>query len=156
MHSTPWRWPTEVGDDARSAGWVVALGVPVGLFAWVVAALARAAGIPAPLAAVIGLAMLSVGGAALVERGLAERVDHWQGEARADRAGTAAVLVLVFATIVRAGAIASVGYGDWLLVFLATAVVGRWAASSCCRRSAIRSTTTSAGARWSRPRRPRG
>ena len=131
MHSTPWRWPTEVGDDARSAGWVVALGVPVGFFAWVIAALARAAGIPDPLAAVIGLAMLSLGGAALVERGLAERVDHWlgPGQARADRATTAAaVLVLVFVTIVRAGSIATVGHGDWLLVFLATAVVGRWAA----------------------------
>lgn len=129
VHSTPWRWPSEVGDDARSAGWVVALGVPVGLFAWVIAALARAAGIPEPLAAVIGLAMLSLAGAALVERGLAERVDHWQGQARGDRGPTAAaVLVLVFVTIVRAGSIVSVGHGNWLLVFLATAVVGRWAA----------------------------
>lgn len=129
VHSTPWRWPTEVGDEARSPAWIVALGVPIGLFAWVVAALARGAGIAEPLAAVIGLAMLSVGGAALVERGLAERIDHWQGQARAGRVTTAAaVLALVFAAIVRAGAIVSIGHGDWLLVFLATAVVGRWAA----------------------------
>jgi hypothetical protein len=129
VHSTPWRWPTEVGDDTRSAGWVVALGVPIGLCAWVVAALARAAGIPDPLAAILGLAMLSVGGAALIERGLVERIDHWQGEARADRATTAiSVLALVLVTVVRAGAVAVVGHRSWLLLFLATAVAGRWAA----------------------------
>jgi hypothetical protein len=129
VHSTPWRWPTEVGDDDRSAGWVVALGVPIGLFAWAIAALAHAAGIPAPLAAILGLAMLSVGGAALIERGLVERIDHWHGQARADRAATAtAVLALVLVTIVRAGAVALVGPGHWFLLFLATAVAGRWAA----------------------------
>ncbi|HWU87426.1 MAG TPA: hypothetical protein VN253_09130 [Kofleriaceae bacterium] len=127
--STPWRWPTEVGDDARAPGWIVALGVPVGLFAWATAALAHAAGIPAPLAAVIGLAMLSVGGAALVERGLVEQIDRWQGPAPSGRAATpAAMLALVFVTIVRAGSISVVAHGDWLLVFLATAVAGRWAA----------------------------
>jgi cobalamin synthase len=78
---------------------------------------------------VIGLAMLSIGGAALVERGMVERIDHWQGQARAGRAATAAaVLALVFVTIVRAGSIAVIAHGDWLLVFLATAVMGRWAA----------------------------
>jgi adenosylcobinamide-GDP ribazoletransferase len=127
--STPWRWPTEVGDDARSAGWVVALGVPIGLLAWVVAALSHAAGIPAPLAAILGLAMLSVGGAALIERGLVERIDHWHGHARADRATTAiAVLALVLVTIVRAGAAAAVAREHWLFLFLAVAVSGRWAA----------------------------
>ena len=129
VRSTPWRWPTEVGDDARSPVWVVALGVPIGLFAWAIAALARMAEIPSPLAAILGLAMLSLGGAALVERGLVERIDHWHGQARADRATTAtSVLVLAFATIVRAGAVAFVPYDDWLLLFLATAVTGRWAA----------------------------
>lgn len=129
VSSTPWRWPTEVGDEARSAGWVVALGVPIGLLAWAVAALAHAAGIPAPLAAVLGLAMLSVGGAALVERGLAERIDHWHGHVRADRASTAAsVLALALVTVVRAGAIAFVAPDHWPLLFLSIAVVGRWAA----------------------------
>jgi hypothetical protein len=129
VSSTPWRWPTEVGDDTRSPGWVVALGVPIGLVAWAVAALAQAAGIPAPLAAILGLAMLSVGGAALIERGLAERIDHWQGQARSDRASTAAsVLALSFVTVVRAVSVAVVPSSDWLLLFLATAVTGRWAA----------------------------
>lgn len=129
VHSTPWRWPTEVGDDARSPGWIVALGVPVGACAWVVAALAHAAGLPAPLAAILGLAMLAIAGAALVERGLVERIDQWQGTSRTDRATTtAAVLALVFVTMVRAVAIAVVPPGEWLLVFLATAVVGRWSA----------------------------
>jgi len=131
VHSTPWRWPTEVSDEARSAGWVVALGVPIGVLAWVVAALADAAGIPAPLAAILGLAMLSVGGAALIERGLVERIDHWHGRAhaRADRATTAtSVLALVLVTVVRAGSVAVVAPDHWLLLFLATAVTGRWAA----------------------------
>ena len=129
VHSTPWRWPTEVGDDDRSAGWVVALGVPIGLAAWVIAALAHAAGIPAPLAAILGLAMLSLGGAALIERGLVERIDHWHGQDRTDRAVTAtSVLALVLATITRAGAVAFVAPGHWLPLFLATAVAGRWAA----------------------------
>ena len=130
VHSTPWRWPTEVSDDdERSAGWVVALGVPIGLCAWAVAAQAHAVGIPAPLAAILGLAMLSVGGAALIERGLVERIDHWHGDARAGRAATTtSVLALVLVTVVRAVAVAFVAPGDWLLLFLATAVTGRWAA----------------------------
>jgi len=129
VHSTPWRWPTEVGEDERSAGWVVALGVPIGLCAWAIAALAHAAGIPAPLAGILGLAMLSVGGAALIERGLVERIDHWHGQGRTDRVTTAtSALALVLVAIVRAGAVASVDPGQWLLLFLATAVSGRWAA----------------------------
>ncbi len=130
VHSTPWRWPTEVGhDDERSAGWVVALGVPIGLCAWAIAVLAHAAGIPPQLAAILGLAMLSVCGAALIERGLVERIDHWHGEARTDRATTAtSVLVLALVTVVRAVAATFVAPGDWLLLFLATAVTGRWAA----------------------------
>jgi len=130
VHSTPWRWPIEIAeDDDRSAGWVVALGVPIGFFAWAVAGLAHAAGLPAPLAAILGLSMLSLGGAALIERGLVERIDHWHGEARAERPSTTtSILVLVLATIVRAVAVAFVGPDHWLLLFLATAVSGRWAA----------------------------
>ena len=126
VHSTPWRWPTEVGDDARSPAWIVALGVPVGLVAWVSAALARGVGLPLHLAALIGLAMLTVASAAIVERGLAERVDHWQGLSRSP--GVGAVLVLVFVTLLRAAAILTVAEDRWVWVFLATAVIGRWSA----------------------------
>jgi len=127
VHSTPWRWPTEVGDDPRTAGWVVALGVPIGFVAWLVAALARGAGLPPSIAALAGLAMLTVASAALVERGLAERVDQWQGQARSP--GVPAVLVLVFLTLIRAAAITALAPSHWLLpVLVATAVVGRWAA----------------------------
>ncbi|MGN6104565.1 MAG: hypothetical protein ACTHU0_05650 [Kofleriaceae bacterium] len=134
VHSTPWRWPTEVGDEARAPGWVVALGVPIGLVAWLIAALARAAGLPDAISGIFGLAMLSLASAALIERGVAERIDQWHGAPRegsrlAGRiASPAAVLVLVFATLVRAFAIASIPHERWLWVFLATAVVGRWAA----------------------------
>ena len=129
VSSTPWRWPTEVSDDTRSAAWVVVLGLPIGLCAWAVAALAYAAGIPAPLAAILGLAMLSVGGAALVERGLAERIEQWHGSARAGReAATSATLAITFTTIVRAVAITAIAREHWLLLFLAIAVTGRWAA----------------------------
>jgi adenosylcobinamide-GDP ribazoletransferase len=124
VQSTPWRWPTEVGDEPRAAGWLVVLGVPIGLAAWAVAALARAAGLPAGIAALLGLAALTAASAAIVERGLAERIDQWDGRGRP----VAAVLVLVFATLVRAAAIAAVPAAQWLGVFVATAVVGRWAA----------------------------
>ncbi|MEO8699090.1 MAG: hypothetical protein ABI867_03570 [Kofleriaceae bacterium] len=125
VSSTSWRWPTEVSDDTRSPGWIVALGVPVGLAAWLIAVLFQAAGLPVELAALIGLAMLSVGSAMLVERGLAERVDHWMGSARLS---VPSILVLVFSTLARAGAIAFVQPKQWIWVFLATAVVGRWSA----------------------------
>ncbi|MDX2092347.1 MAG: hypothetical protein SFX73_31075 [Kofleriaceae bacterium] len=126
VHSTPWRWPSEVSDEARSAGWVVALGVPVGLVAWVVARLMLGAGFPAPLSAIVGLAMLTAASAALVERGLAEAIDRWQGQARSP--GVASVLVLVFSTLVRAAAIVFVEPSQWLWLFVATSVAGRWAA----------------------------
>jgi cobalamin synthase len=126
VHSTPWRWPTEVGDDPRTAGWLVALGIPVGAVAWVVAALIAAAGLPPTIAALAGLAALSLASAALVERGLAERVDHWDGQLRSP--GVAAVLVVVFVTLVRAAAITSLPPSKWLAVLVATAVVGRWSA----------------------------
>lgn len=129
VHSTPWRWPTEVGDSPRPAGWMVALGAPIGAAAWCVAALARAAGLPIGVAALLGLAALSAASAALVERGLARRVDHWDRRGDADgRPGVAAVLALVFVTLVRAAAIAVLPPARWFGVLIATAVVGRWAA----------------------------
>jgi len=138
VHSTPWRWPTEVGDDPRAAGWLVALGVPVGVVAWIAAALIHAAGLPTSIAALVGLATLSLASAALVERGLAERIDQWDGTDERDlrdgrdRApsspGVAALLVLVFTTLVRAGAIVALPPAAWLAVLVATAVVGRWSA----------------------------
>ncbi len=126
VHSTPWRWPTEVGDEARNAGWIVALGAPCGLIAWVVARLVVATGIPAPLAAIIGLAMLSLASAALIERGVAESVDRWEGQARPP--GVAAVMVLVFLILIRVGAVLSVPPSQWMWLLLLTAVIGRWAA----------------------------
>ena len=126
VHSTPWRWPTEVGDDPRTAGWLVALGIPVGVVAWIVAALAHAAGLPATVAALAGLAALSLASAALVERGLAERIDHWDGQVRSP--GVAALLVVAFATLIRAAAITARPPSSWLGVLVATAVVGRWSA----------------------------
>jgi len=129
VHSTPWRWPTEVGDDPRTAGWLVVLGLPIGLVSWAVAALAGAAGLPVSIAALFGLATLSLASAALVERGLAERVDHWDGrEDSRGKPGVAGLLALVFVTLVRAAAIAVLPSSKWLAVLVATAVVGRWAA----------------------------
>lgn len=141
VHSTPWRWPTEVGDDPRAAGWLVALGVPVGAVAWIAAALLHAAGLPARVAALVGLATLSLASAALVERGLVERIERWDGreDGREDgpgdnpsgasrSPGVASLLVLVFVTLVRAAAILSVPPRSWLAVLIATAVVGRWSA----------------------------
>ena len=125
VHSTPWRWPVEVRDDARAAGWLVALGVPIGGVAWVVAALGHGAGLKPQLAALLGLAALTVASAALVERGLVERVDHWD---RGARAHVASLLVLVFATLLRATAITVLPPSKWLAVLVATAVVGRWSA----------------------------
>ncbi|HET7502552.1 MAG TPA: hypothetical protein VFK02_16140 [Kofleriaceae bacterium] len=132
VHSTPWRWPTEVGDDPRAAGWLVALGLPVGAAAWGVAAVARAAGLPVAIAALIGLAGLSLASAALIERGLAERIDLWDRRAHvldgARLPGVASLLVLVFVTLVRAAAITTLPPSRWLAVLVATAVVGRWSA----------------------------
>jgi cobalamin synthase len=126
VSSTSWRWPTEVADDARSSPWIVALGVPVGLAAWLVAALVEAAGIPFPIAAIFGLAMLTAASAGIVERGLADRIDFYTN--RTTRLGVAAVLVLVFNVALRIAAVVTLAPSQWLMVFLATAVVGRWAA----------------------------
>lgn len=134
VHSTPWRWPSEVGDDPRAGGWLVALGVPVGGLAWLAAALAQAAGLSVGVAAVVGLAALALGSAALIERGLADRVDQWERPRSGAWAGqpaglgAAAVLVLVFVALARAAALVALPPGRWLAVLVATAVVGRWAA----------------------------
>jgi len=128
--STPWRWPTSVVDDARSPSWVVALGLPIGLCAWLIAILVHAAGLPSTVAALCGLAMLSVASAALLERGLAERVEDWQmgSDAGARNASVVVTLVLVFVTALRGAAIISLPPTHWIGAFVATALGGRWAA----------------------------
>lgn len=156
VHSTPWRWPGSLSRDAlggvastetRSPFWVVALGLPIGLVAYAVAVLVRAVGLPSPIAALLGLAMLTFASAALVERGVVERLDrdHRRAADAANAAGISslgangspsvlAILVLVFGTLVRAAAIVSAtamstaSSSHWLGVFVATALVGRWAA----------------------------
>jgi adenosylcobinamide-GDP ribazoletransferase len=128
--STPWRWPTSVVDDARSPSWVVALGLPIGLCAWLIAILVHAAGLPSTIAALCGLAMLTVASAALAERGLAERVDDWQtgSESGARSASVVVTLVLVFVTALRCAAIIALPPAHWIGAFVATALGGRWAA----------------------------
>lgn len=126
VHSTPWRWPTEVSEDARSSGWIVALGVPIGVVAWLVAAALAKLGIAPSIAALMGLAMLTGASAALIERGVVERIDRLQEQARSPT--VISVIVLVFTMLVRAAAIAATPRSMWLEVFVVTAVVGRWAA----------------------------
>src|SRR5262249_13926220 len=126
VHSTPWRWPTQVGDDPRTAGWLVVLGLPFGAAAWAIAALASAAGLPSGVGGRLGLGTLSLASAALIERGLAERIDHWDGHGRG-APGVAALLALVLVTLVRAEAIAGLPPSKWLGALIATALVGRWA-----------------------------
>jgi cobalamin synthase len=127
VHSTPWRWPSTITDEHRSPAWIVALGAPIGVVAWLVAALAHGAGIPPQIAAVAGIAMLTVASAAIVERGLAARIEQWQGHGRAG-AGVPTVVALVFVTLVRAASLAFVAPSHWLVVLIAAAMVGRWAA----------------------------
>lgn len=124
VHSTPWRWPLSIGNEARSSFWVVALGAPIGLVAWVAAALLHAAGLPITVAAIVGLAVLSLASAALVERGVVERIDGVHSTAPS----VTSILVLVFTTAVRIAAILAVPSGEWIGVLIATALVGRWAA----------------------------
>ena len=124
VHSTPLRFSGEIGDEARSPGWIVALGAPIGLAAWAAAALAHAAGIPTPIAAMIGLAILTLASAALVERGTADRIDGWLDQPRS----MGSVVAIVLATVIRAACIAFVAPGNWLPVFVATAMLGRFAA----------------------------
>lgn len=126
VHSTPWRWPAEVaGDEIRSPLWVVALGVPIGVVAYLVALLVKACGLPLPIAALLGLATLTAASAGLIERGLVERIDR---NADGHSPSVNAILVVVFTTLVRAGAIVAVAPSAWLGMFVATALVGRWAA----------------------------
>jgi hypothetical protein len=126
VHSTPWRWPVEIsGDDSRSPGWVVALGLPIGVVAYLVAALAKACGLPAVIAGMLGLAALTAASAALIERGVVERLDR---EADTHSPTVPAILVLVFMTAVRIGCVVATPPSAWLALFVVTAVVGRWAA----------------------------
>ena len=125
VSSTPWRWPTEVREDSRSPGWIVALGIPVGFVSWLVAMLVHGAGVPQQISGVFGVAMLTAASATIVERGLCERIDHWT---RQSQPGVASIVTLVLTMVVRVAAIIFIPASDWLLVFLATAVVGRWAA----------------------------
>ncbi len=126
VHSTPWRWPAgALGGEARSPGWVVVLGLPIGLVAYLVTALAQACGFPVSIAGLLGLAALTAASAALIERGLVERLDR-AADSRSPTVG--ATLVLVFVTLVRAAAVLATPPASWLGLFLATAVVGRWAA----------------------------
>ncbi|MGE0551209.1 MAG: hypothetical protein AB7O24_17270 [Kofleriaceae bacterium] len=126
VRSTPWRWPTDVGhDDARSSAWVIAVGVPIGLAAWLVAVVIDGIGMSPAIAALFGLAVLTIASAAIIERGVAERIDDWQGQVRSP--GVTTVLTLVFVTIVRAFAILAIPPSRWLWVLLAVAVIGRWA-----------------------------
>ena len=77
--------------------------------------------------AIVGLAMLSLASAALVERGLAERFDRWQGQARsADPMSRRARARVRDAGARRGGRV--VDPSHWFGVFVATAVAGRWAA----------------------------
>ncbi len=124
VHSTPWRWPDAISNEARSSFWVVVLGAPIGFVAWLAAALIDAAGMPPAVGALVGLAVLSLASAALVERGVAERIDgrHASGPS------VATILVLVFGTLIRAAAIVAIPASAWLGVFVTTALVGRWAA----------------------------
>jgi hypothetical protein len=124
VHSTPWRWPLSISNEARSSFWIVAVGAPIGLVAWTAAALIQAVGMPASVAALVGLAMLSLASAALVERGVVERIDGTHSTAPS----VASILTLVFATLIRAAAILALPPSAWLGVFVATALVGRWAA----------------------------
>lgn len=124
VHSTPIGLGELARDDARQAGWLVALGVPIGLAAWAAAWLARGAGLAAPIAAILGLAVLTVLSAALPERGLAERIDGWLDQPHS-HGGVVAISLLV---VLRAVCIAFVAPENLLAVFLATAVTGRFAA----------------------------
>jgi hypothetical protein len=124
VHSTPWRWPHSIGNEARSSFWVVVLGAPIGIVAWIAAALIEAAGMPQSIGAIVGLAVLSLASAALVERGVVERIDGQHASAPS----VTSILVLVFTTLVRAAAITALPVASWPGVFVATALVGRWAA----------------------------
>lgn len=128
VHSSSWKWPTDGADSVPSAGWVVVVGVPVGVVAYLAAVLLRALHVPATVAAVVGLGVLTLGGAGIVERGVVDRIDDRIGGDRAQSPSVVAILVLVFGVLVRAAAIWTIAPAHWLGVFVATALAGRWAA----------------------------
>src|SRR4051794_14547319 len=108
VHSSSWRGAPHVPGHARAAGGGGARGVPVGLAAYLGAIVLRALHLPVMVAAVVGLAVLSLASAALVERGVADRIDHRDGRDQLDSPSVAAILTLVFTVLVRAAAIWSV------------------------------------------------
>jgi adenosylcobinamide-GDP ribazoletransferase len=122
--STPWRWPTAVESETRSSFWVVAVGAPIGILAWLSAAAVRGVGAPDTNAVLAALAVLTFASAALIERGVVERIDGLH----ATTPSVTSVLVLVFGTLVRAAAIFALPPDRWLGVLVATSLVGRWAA----------------------------
>lgn len=124
VHSTPLAWQA-LGDEARSPGWVVVLGLPIGVLSYLVAALAKVCGFPLPIAALLGLATLTAASAGLIERGVVERLDR-MAETRSPT--VTAILMLTFFALIRAAAITSSPASRWLGIFVATAVTGRWAA----------------------------
>jgi hypothetical protein len=140
--TTAWRWPTALGDEARVPGWIVVVGLPIGVFAYLIGAFVHALGTPASIGALFALAALAAASAGLAERGLADRIDRTARsfggaygragvpavEPHATAPGPAIVVALVLFTLVRAAAIVAVAPGHWLGVLVATAVVGRWTA----------------------------
>lgn len=124
VHSTPWRWPLEVADEPRSPGWIVALGLPIGVIAYIAAAIVHAVGMPSTLAAVVGLGALAVASAGLVEHGVVDRIDRLDAHSPTVKS----TLALVFVVLARVAALAAISPERWLAVLVATAVVGRWSA----------------------------
>lgn len=123
VSSTPWRWPDAVASESRSSLWVTLIGIPIGLVAWLAGGALRAIGLPVAVASIVGLAILSLASAALIERGIAERIDG-----RDQSPSVPTILTLVFTTLIRAAAIMSIAPMHWLAVFVAVALAGRWAA----------------------------
>ena len=124
VHSTPLTWAV-LGEEERSPGWVIALGLPIGVLAYIVAALAKGCGFPPAIAGLLGLATLTAASAGLIERGVVDRLDR-TAELRSPT--VTAILVLIFLTLLRAAAIMSSPPRAWLGIFVATAITGRWAA----------------------------
>lgn len=122
--STTWRWPTAVERETRSSFWVVAVGAPIGMLGWLAAAAVRGIGAPVTLAALAALAVITFASAALIERGVVERIDGLH----VSTPSVTSVLVLVFGTLARVAAILALHPDRWLGVLVATSLVGRWAA----------------------------
>ena len=89
-----------------------------------------AVGVAAPVAALLGLLALTVASAALIERGLVVRAGQRleAGALATNAPGVVGVLALMFFTLLRAAALLSLARTAWLAAFVATAVIGRWAA----------------------------